>query len=238
MTGLGNQPTGIYSYGPQQPRKAPLSLIVLVVGTVAMAVALVLVIAGVPGSMFYDQQSGAKRTAPPSKFDMLGTTASIDANMKYIKQWTSHHPEAYNGRQNSINKSEDAIPPMAAQVEDLYGSVVAMEAGLAAMRDTTLGMKTDMEAMAKVSEKSAATERAMVVSVFGLGKAMGEMYAATQQLTQAMGEIEKKAGNIAENRTSVALKKTEELNGAMPDKVPVPVTSLKPDNLVAAGGMQ
>lgn len=201
------------------------SAFVLAAGAVAMAVALALVVANVPGSMFYDRHGPGKRNRNTSH-DPMQMSRSIDLNMKYIQQKTGYDPDEYNGYLSSVNHSEDAIPGMSQAVVDMTAGVASIESGLSGVYKTTVQMREDMDAMLATSEHSGATMQTLDGSIGGLSGSMGDLLAQTRLLTTAMSGIEGKAAGIANKRTSIALRQAKELNGVLPDKVPPPTTSL------------
>ena len=223
---------GMSSYAaaslPQpEPVRATWSTFVLGGGCLAMFVALLLVIAGVPASMFYDPNGKGERNRNTSH-DPLKMSQSIDKNMKYVSENTGYKPNEYNGYLTSVADSEKAVPTMAEAVGEMTASVEQIDTGLTGVLDTTIRMQGDMEAMATTSANSATTMGALNGDIGELSGAMNDMYNATLQLTTAMGGIEKKAAAIAVNGTKAALKTTRELNAALPATIPAPKTSLTP----------
>lgn len=206
--------------------------VVLGIGCGAMALALVVVTLGIPAKMGYNID-GAGQLNENTSWDMLAMSKSIDQNIKYVEANTSDKQGAYNGLLNSINKSEDAIPTLAAGIADMMAAVIAIDKGLGAVAGTTEVMGTDMAEMARISGQSSETMQSLNSDIEILSKAMADLLEATGQLTGKMGGIETMAKQIAVQRTALARKQAQALNKELPDRVPTATT-----DAVAGGGAQ
>jgi uncharacterized protein YoxC len=197
-----------------------------------MIVALVLVITGTPAKMAYDQDAAGKRVNYTGS-DMMALTGSIDQNMKYIREETSDNPNKYNALLADINKSEQAIPELAASIESMAVGVKAIELSLKEVQATTDTMQADMEAMGQTTESSAATMSGLNANVGGIGASMTALKDASAQLAKSMSGIESMATGIAKNGTGKA--QTKELNAALPATVPTATTTLEPGSTTGGG---
>lgn len=209
-----------------QPR-AHWSIYLFAAGCVAMLVSMALVLAGVPATMFYDIDAKGERNRNHSR-DPLKMSQSIDGNMKWIKENSGYEANQYNGLLSSISHSENAVPQMAHAVSSMTAGVDSIDDGLSDVRDTTVQMRADMEAMAKISGSSAGTMGSIGSDINLMAGSMGELFEATKRLTIAMAGIEKKAAGIAGGRTNKALAQTRTLNRSLPDKMPPPTTTMLP----------
>jgi hypothetical protein len=207
------------------------------IGCAAMAVSLVLVLAGVPAHLFYDMNGPGEKNRV-SSHDPMKMTRSIDRNMKYIEHQMGHDKGQYNGHLDAVNTAEDAIPGMATAVDEMTASVDSIDQQLTGVANTTDQMARDMTAMAATSRHSAQTMGSLRTSVGTLSTSMGSLYTETLELTKRMGAIQLKAAAIARTRTSLALRNTRELNGVLPDGVPTPTTSLDAATIGIGGGIE
>lgn len=214
-----------------RPERIHWSTLVLVAGMVICVLGLLATIAGVPGSMGYDVDGAPRRNKPHTK-DPLKLSQSLDANMKWIDQSSADTPDGYVGFIKSINRNEGAIGPMVSAVMSMNQSVIAIDEQIGGVKATTIQMRKDMQAMAKVSGASATKMEGLGEDIGFLSKSMLGLADATKELTTKMGAIETKAGKIASGGTSTALASTRELNRTLPEGVPAPV--LEPEG--AAGG--
>jgi uncharacterized protein YoxC len=199
-----------------------------------MIVALVLVLTGTPAKMAYDQNAPGKRVLYKGS-DMMALTGSIDQNMKYIREETSDAPDKYNALLADINKSEQAIPELAASIESMAVGVAAIEASLKEVQATTDTMQADMEAMGQTTQNSAATMSSLNANVGGIGASMTALKDASAELARSMSGIETMATDIAKNGTGKALSQTKELNAALPATVPTATTTLEPASTTGGG---
>ena len=116
----------------------------LAAGAAAMAIALMLVLAGVPAKLFYDID-GEGRVNKNTSHDPLAMSRSIDLNMKYIKKNAGYDEGQYNGLLSSINKSEDAVPALAQADVAMSASLEKIDTGLTEVLATTEAMRVDMD---------------------------------------------------------------------------------------------
>lgn len=191
----------------------------------AMALALVLVLLGVPARLGYDVDGPARKNSYDGH-DPLKTMQSIDGNLKYVVEQTGDEPTQLNGRFTSIDRSEDGIAPLASTVKQMTASIVSIERQLSAVSSTTGTMHGEMDAMASDSASAAATMDSLGSNISALSGKMGGLYDATARLVASLAEIEAKAQGIADRRTSVAATTTHQLNGVLPDHVPPPRTDI------------
>jgi hypothetical protein len=104
-------------------------------------------------------------------------------------------------------------------------SVRAIDAGLVELGQATTAMGEDITSLTATSAASAATMDQLAGDIGFISQSMVDLAAATEQLTSQMAQIEAKAGAIADDGTAQALDTTKDLNGSLPDGVPVPSTS-------------
>lgn len=206
-----------------KPAKSPLSTKIFTGGMAFLFVAMILSIAGVPGNLGYDNDAAGERSKPTSS-NPLAVQNSMDSNLRWMSEQTNDEPGHYIGEIKSINQHELAIPAMAQGLQAMSASVVEIDSKLREVLASTNGVAEDMGSMVETSTASAAKMDSLGGDVANLGTAMAELGAATELLTERMGEIEGKAGSIAENGTSAALKSAAEMNAALPDNVPAPET--------------
>ncbi len=211
-----------------KPHRMHWSTLVLGAGMVICAIAVIVTIAGVPARIGYDIDGAANRNKPDS-MDPGKISASLDGNMKWIDEHSADTNGQYVGLIKSINRNEAAIPAMAQALVQMNASIEAIDRGLGQLGESTTAMGDDLGAMAKTSANSAATMQSLGSDIGFLSKTMVTLADATKQLTAKMGGIEQKAGGIADNGTSAALKSATELNAALPDSVPVPKTTTGED---------
>lgn len=209
---------------PPRPDRMHWSTIVFGAGMVICALAVIATIAGVPGRMGYDVDGQPNRNKPDS-MDPLKVSQSIDGNMKWINESSSDAEGAYVGYIKSINRNEAAIPLMVQALASMDASVRAIDEGLAGLGEATTKMGDDIDAMAATSAASGATMQSLGDDIGFLSKSMVELASATEELTERMAAIERKAGTIASSGTSEALKNTKDLNASLPEGVPVPLTT-------------
>jgi hypothetical protein len=225
-----------YALAAPGPRVRPhWSNAVFGVGCVAMLIALVLVLAGVPAHLFYDANGSGKRNKNTSH-DMLAMSRSIDQNMKYMVGNMGHEPDHYNGHLDAVDTSEHQIAGMVAAVNAMTSNVESIDSELSGVARTTYKMGDDMEAMLRTSNRSAATMGSLGGNVSELSSMMASLYGVSEQLASRMGTIQGKADRIAKHRTSVALASTKALNAVLPDEVPDAETSLDPGTMGVGGG--
>lgn len=240
MTATGYHASyGGFDVAPQgmpPARKSQWSVGVVAIGCLAMFVALLLTLGGVPAKLFYDAASAGERNRNTSH-DMMKMSSSIDRNMKYIRERTAYEPDAYNGLLRSIRTSEQVVPQMAQSVGALTDTVTKIDSSLTQVQATTGQMAEGMTAMAATSAQSAQTMGALQSGVGEISGAMGQLLATTRVLTGNMDAVQAKAHGIATNRTARALQNARELNGVLPAEVPKPTTSLDPGTPAAGGGV-
>jgi methyl-accepting chemotaxis protein len=227
MTALGYD-TGA-SFATQARPRARLSLatLVLVVGAMAMAGALVLVVAGVPASM-YDADGAPNRNQNHSH-DMLKMSQSIDGNMKYLVDKTGDDPGEYNGAQTSINNSEDYIASLSNAVGKLTGTVEGIDTSLNSVLGTTRQMGKGMQQMGTISSTSAATMGTLDANVSVIAASMNNLSTSTVTLADSVDGVEKGARNIANTRTGKARTIAKKLNATLPNGVPHAQLSTAPE---------
>ncbi len=211
---------------PQAPRR-PWTTLVVAFGCICMFAGLVLSIAGVPGKLGYNMNGPGARIKNTS-YDPLTMSRAIDANIKLVAEGSGFEPDQLNGYFLGVSKSEDQIPLLAQSALEMDSSVTKIDAGLADVYATTKTMRENMQGMAETSQTSATTMQGLAGDISGLADAMSELSAATEQLTAAMSSIERKAGNIASDGTSKALKITRRMNSSLPSSVPRPQTTTQP----------
>jgi methyl-accepting chemotaxis protein len=192
-----------------------------------MLFALVLVIAGVPAKLFYDANAAGKPTKPTG--NPMSWTSSIDQNMRYLVKATSYGEGTYNGYISNVNDSEEGLPAIAQQLDDMSGSVAEMDASLGQVLRITQAMTKDMKAMAAGSRRSAATMQGLQSDVEALSGTMAELYLSSDRLTKAMANISARADRIATERTGPARRQTSQMNSYLPENVPAAATTLDPD---------
>jgi hypothetical protein len=219
-------PYGTPPVPPRVPVRLHWSNHLALFGGLAMAVALVLVLAGVPARLLYDADGPGKLTEPTANPASL--TTSIDQNMKYLVDATGYEKGQYNYFLNNVNKSEEGLPAMAERLEAMNATVAEMDSSLGRVLVITQAMTADMQAMSAGAGRSAKTMQQLEADIGTLTGTMAEMYLSTQALVDAMARIEAKAKGIG-GQTGKARDLTRELSGALPNEVPTPQTSLDPD---------
>ena len=218
----------VASNGVLEPApKLQWSLWVVGAGCVAMFVGLVLAVSGMPGQLAYNEHAAGERVKNTSH-EPLTTMRSMDSNVKWVEQNTEDGPGQLNFYLANINTSEQQISVMAAAVQAMTMSVMAIDANLAGVSKTTQKMRTNMAALAATSAHSAGTMGSLGTNITGLGSSLGALSSATKQLGNEMATIGAKAKKISKGGTDVARRNTQSLNDVLPSKVPSPETSLDP----------
>jgi hypothetical protein len=207
---------------PPRPQRMHWSTIVFVAGMAICAIGLLATIAGIPGKVGYDVDGAPDRNKPGA--NPLDLTKSLDGNMKWLDENSGPQEGGYVGYVKSVNRSEAAIPIMVGAIASMDAALESIDTGLKEVGRTTTSMREHMGRMSEVSAESSATMSALGDDIGFLSSSMVELAASTQELTERMAAIEKQAGGIAANGTSAALRSTKELNAALPDSVPVPIT--------------
>ena len=202
------------------------SNIVALGGGAAMAVALLLVLTGIPTRVLYDADSPGKLTKPTS--NPASITTAIDQNMRYMTTATGYEKGQYNYYLSSVDSSEDGLPAMADKLSEMSATVAEMDASLGRVLTITKTMSTDMQAMAVGAGNSAKTMKQLQADIATLNATMASMNQATNALVKAMGDIEVQAAGIG-RQTGGAVRLTRELSGALPNSVPTPRTTLERD---------
>jgi uncharacterized protein YoxC len=222
-----------------KPARTPVSTKVFTGGMIVLFGALILSLAGVPGSIGYHGDAAGKRNKPTSS-NPLAVQNSMDSNLRWMAEHSNDEPGHYVGEIKSINQSETAIPAMVEGLTAMNASVLTIDSKLREVLATTNGVSKDMGGMLGTSQHSAATMASLGSDVDQLGAAMAQLGAATQVLTESMAGIQMSAEAIAAKGTSAALKSAADMNGALPDHVPSPPIDGQPNvgNPVIAGAAQ
>lgn len=222
-----------------KPARTPMATKVFTGGMVILFGALLLSLAGVPGSIGYNGDAPGKRNKPTSS-NPIAVQNSMDSNLRWMAEHSNDEPGHYVGEIKSINESETAIPAMVEGLTAMNASVLTIDTKLREVLASTNGVSTDMGAMLGDSKHSAATMAGLGGDVDQLGAAMAQLGAATQVLTESMAGIQKSAEAIAAKGTAAALKSAADMNGALPDKVPAAPVDGQPNvgNPVVAGAAQ
>lgn len=214
--------TGVVLPAPR-PQRMHWSTLLFVAGMSICAIGLLATIAGLPAKIGYDVDGAPVRNKPGT--NPLHLTESLDGNMKWLARNSSDKEGGYVYYVKSVNRSEAAIPVMVQAIAAMDASLRKIDAGLGDLGATTVSMREQMEAMADVSESSAATMAGLGEDIGFLSGSMLELAASTEELTERMAAIEKQAAGIAANGTAAALKNTKDLNASLPDDVPAPMTT-------------
>lgn len=208
------------------PPKLGAPTMVAAFGCIAMLVALLLVITGVPAKLFYDQDAKGSRAEIPAGPNVTAISAALDENIKYIRDGTDSDPTDYNGILSQVNHNSRSVPALAKSVNELNTSAASIDRSLTSVHKTTVQMRKDMQAMAATSRASAATIVSVNGQIVELKGAMGKLYKASQQLTNLLGSIGADAAKIRTERILPVKAETRSLNGVLPEHVPAPITSL------------